>query len=162
VAVGFGIVTPTVGFGEPFRWPGELVADGEGLAFGVARGVGVGAGVGVGVAATGTGEMAERVADCGAKDAAELPGAEAWAADAADWAAADAAAELATADPAAAELTAAELPGFRSGGFVDVLQAASAEKTAIALTTWMRRAVRVRRAIPHAATAPGRRPKLIT
>jgi hypothetical protein len=94
-------VIPTGGFGEPFRWPGELVGpDGEGLAFGVALclvGVGiVGAGLGVGTA--GTGEIAERVAGCGAdEDAAGV------------WAAADVA-ELAGPDPAAAELPAVELP----------------------------------------------------
>jgi len=64
-----------------------------------------------------------------------------------------AAAEDAGAEPAAAELTAAELAG-RSAGFDDVLQAASAEKTVIAMMILVRRAVRIRRAIPHAAT-PG-------
>ena len=70
-----------------------------------------------------------------------------------------AAAELAGPDPDAAELAAAELPGFRSAGFVEVLHAASAAKAAIAMTIWVRRAVLVRRAIPHAATPPARRPK---
>jgi hypothetical protein len=77
---------PTGGFGEPFRWPGELVGlDVDGLAFAVAVavavavgvGVGVGVGVRVGVATTGTGEMAERVAGGGAEDdAAPAPVAE--------------------------------------------------------------------------------------
>ena len=72
VAVVLGTVTPTGGFGEPFRWPGELVApDGEGLAFGVAL-ARVADGLGVGVGSAGTGEIAERVAGCGAEeDAAE-------------------------------------------------------------------------------------------
>lgn len=144
LAVGFGRVIPTVGFGEPWRWPGELVGpDVEGLGFAVALrlAVGLGLGVGVGVAATGAGEMGEL-----AESAAWV--AEDAAADA--WATADAAAEL-----TAAELTAAELSGVRSAGVVDVLQAASAEKTATTTTIWARRAVRVRRGIPHAAT-PGR------
>ena len=73
VAVGLGAAIPTGGFGEPFRWPGELVGpDGEGLAFGVALSrVAValgGEGVGLGVGTAGTGEMAERVAGCGAED----------------------------------------------------------------------------------------------
>jgi hypothetical protein len=117
VAVGFGTLIPTGGFGEPCRWPGEVVADGpdvEGLALAVALdGLGVGLGVGVGVGRAGTGEMAERVAACGVED--DAAAAEDATADAASdaWAAADnAAAELAAAEPAAAaELTAAELPG---------------------------------------------------
>jgi len=63
-----------------------------------------------------------------------------------------AAAEDAGAEPAAAELT-AELAGW-SAGFDEVLQAASAEKAVIAMMILVRRAVRIRRAIPHAAT-PG-------
>jgi hypothetical protein len=150
VGVGLGTFTPTVGCGEPCRWPGELVGlDVEGLALVVALGVGVGAGV----STAGTGEMAERVAGWAAEDAAaDASEAAAAAEDAA--AAAWAAAELAAPDPAAAELTAAELPGvgLRSAGFAEVLQAASAENAAIAMTIWVRRAVPVRRAIPHAAT----------
>jgi hypothetical protein len=54
-----------------------------------------------------------------------------------------------------------------AGGPLDLLDgehAATAAKAAIAMTTWVARAVRVRRAIPHAAT-PGSatvRRKLIT
>jgi hypothetical protein len=143
---------PTGGFGEPLRWPGELVGPGvEGLAFGVALGV-VGVGLGVSVGTAGTGEMAEFVAGCGADDATD-----AWVA-----AADDPAAELAAADPAASELTNAELRGVWSVGFVDVLQAASAERAAITTTIWVRRAVLVRRAIPHAATPGPASRRLIT
>ena len=151
VAVGFGTLIPTGGFGEPCRWPGEVVgADVEGRALGVAVGrpavgVGVGFGVRVGDGSAGTGEMADRVG--GAAD-------ETVPVEVADCAGAvGAAADDPGAEPAAAELTAAELAG-RSAGFDEVLQAASAEKAVIAMMILVRRAVRIRRAIPHAAT-PG-------
>ncbi|HEY5454271.1 MAG TPA: hypothetical protein VIJ96_02280 [Acidothermaceae bacterium] len=161
MAVGLGTLIPTGGFGEPLCGPGELVAYGEELAFAVAlAGVGVGVGPGDSDGSLGTGEMAERVAGWGAEDDA----AEAWAAAeeaASDASAAADAAEVAGPDPGVAELAAAELPGagFTSAGFVEVLHAASAERAAIVMTTWMRRAVLVRRAIPHAATLGARRSK---
>lgn len=143
--VGLGTVAATVGFGDPCRGPGEVLGpDVEGRA--LARdGLGVGVGVRVG-----TGELAEPVVDGGAGDAAGCA--------ATDACAADAAAELAAAEPAAAvpaaevaaaalaaaaELTATELPDgcFRSAGFVEFVQAASAEKAPIARTTLVRRAV---------------------
>ena len=112
-AVGIGTWIPTVGFGEPCRWPGELAPpDVDGLAFGVTLGgpgVGVGPRVRVGVGSAGTGEIAERVAACGAADDA-APAGDAGTDDAAAdaWAAAEeAAAEL----DAAPELTFVELPG---------------------------------------------------
>ena len=100
VAVGLGTLIPTGGFGEPCRWPGEVVgADVEGRALGVA--------VGVGDGSAGTGEMAEWVG--GAAD--ETAPAEVAASDCAG--AVGAAAEDAGAEPAAAEPTAAEVAGGR-------------------------------------------------
>jgi len=158
---------PTGSFGEPCRPPGDVVGtDVEELGvvpneLGLELGLGVGARLGVGVGTTGTGEIAEWVAARAPDDDAADAAAEAWAAAAEAaaevWAAVDAAADPVTAElDAAAELTAAEVPGtsFRSAGFVEVLQPASAKKTAIAMATRARRAVRVRRGIPHAAT-PG-------
>jgi hypothetical protein len=107
--VGFGTLIPTGGFGEPCRWPGELVGpDVEGPAVAVALdGVGVGLGVRVGlgvtVGTTGTGEMAEWVAGGAAEDDAASDDAAAEGSATA----AEPAAELA----AVAELTATELPG---------------------------------------------------
>ena len=87
--------------------------------------------------------MAERVAACA--DDAEF-----WAA-AGELAGEPAEDAAATEFAVAAELTAAELAG-RSAGFDEVLQAASAEKAVIAMMILVRRALRIRRAIPHAAT----------
>ena len=92
-AVALGTGTPTGGFGEPWRCPGEVVTDGdvEGLAcaIGLDVGIRVGVGAGVTVGSAGTGEIAERVADCGEDDAIAL--------------AEEAAAEEASAEEAAAD-----------------------------------------------------------
>jgi hypothetical protein len=124
----------------------------------------MGVGVEVGDGSAGTGEMADRTAGC----AAELSGSAAEDAAADAWTATDdVAGELAAPDPAAAEPTAAELAAalpvveFRSAGLLEDVQAASAENAAIAMTIWVRRAVLVRRAIPHAAT-PGCEPGNVT
>jgi hypothetical protein len=70
--VGFGTLIPIGGFGEPCRWPGELVGpDVEGLGVAVVLDeVGVGVGLGVSVGMAGTGEMADWVAGCAAEVAA--------------------------------------------------------------------------------------------
>jgi hypothetical protein len=144
--VGLGTVLATVGFGEPCRWPGEVGADGEAFADALG-GVRVGVGLGVGLA-VGDGPSPAARLDSAAETMAWVDSA--LAGPVGSLLAAGAGEELTETAGAGDDDS---LSSVWEAALLDGEHAATAARAAIAMTTWVRLAVPVRRAIPHAATA---------